>query len=54
VLDASIGAGIRVRAGAACLDATIAGLLAERGDIEAAFLAQCERDDAAAPAEATP
>jgi hypothetical protein len=53
-LDASLGAGIRVRAGAACLDATVAGLLAERGEIEAAFLAQYERDEAAAPAEAAP
>jgi hypothetical protein len=37
--DPSAGAGVRIRAGGACLSATIPGLLARRADIEAAFLA---------------
>lgn len=39
-LDAGISAGIRIRAANACLDATIAGLLSNRADVEAAFLAE--------------
>ena len=39
-IDAEIPAGIRIRAGNACLDATIAGLLNDRAEIEALFLAE--------------
>ena len=33
-------AGLKIRAGSVCVDATVAGLLAERDTIEAAFLAE--------------
>jgi hypothetical protein len=38
--DPTVRAGIRVRTAGACLDATVTGLLASRGQIEAEFLAQ--------------
>jgi hypothetical protein len=38
--DDRIRAGIRIRAGGACLDATTAGLLASRAQVESDFLAQ--------------
>jgi len=38
--DDGIRAGIRIRAGGACLDATIAGLLASRAQVESDFLAE--------------
>ena len=40
VCDNAIRAGIRIRIEGACLDATIAGLLASRAQIESEFLAQ--------------
>lgn len=40
VCDPPIGAGIRIRTPGACLDATAAGLLASRTQIESEFLAQ--------------
>ena len=39
-LDAQLRAGLRVQAPGACLDATVAGLLARRAEIEAAFLSE--------------
>jgi hypothetical protein len=39
-LDAQLRAGLRVRSPGACLDATVAGLLARREEIEAAFLSE--------------
>jgi hypothetical protein len=39
-IDDSICAGIRIRVGGACLDATSAGLLASREQVESDFLAQ--------------
>jgi len=39
-LDARLRAGLRVRAPGACLDATIAGLLARRAEVEAEFLSE--------------
>ncbi|HUN27292.1 MAG TPA: hypothetical protein VMU67_13385 [Steroidobacteraceae bacterium] len=42
VCDPTIPAGLRVRSDGVCLDATIAGLLAARGEIEGAFLAEYE------------
>jgi len=44
VQDGVIRGGLRIRAESACLDATAAGLLARRAEIEAAFLAECARD----------
>jgi hypothetical protein len=41
VHDPRTGAGVRIRAGGACVSATIPGLLARRADVEAAFLAAC-------------
>ncbi len=41
--DADIVAGLRVRFGSACLDATLAGLMASRHAVEAALLAAFER-----------
>jgi len=38
--DPGLGAGLRIRAEGVCLDATIAGLLAQRERIEAMFLAE--------------
>ncbi len=38
--DPSVRAGIRIRTAGACLDATAAGLLASRAEIESEFLAQ--------------
>ena len=52
-IDAGIGAGLRIRAGAACLDATVAGLLAQRTDVEAAFLAHYGAHDPAPVTHAT-
>lgn len=43
VADAGIVAGLRIRAGSACLDATAAGLLAARHDVEALLLAAWEQ-----------
>ena len=40
VCDPTVRAGIRIRAAGACLDATVAGLLASRAEIESEFLAQ--------------
>ncbi len=40
VCDPAIRAGIRIRTDGACLDATVAGLLASRAQIESEFLAQ--------------
>jgi len=40
--------GLRIRSPGACLDATIEGLLAERADVEAAFLSEYETRGAAA------
>ncbi len=37
-----LGAGLRLRAGAACVDATVAGLLAARDQVEAALLVDIE------------
>jgi vacuolar-type H+-ATPase subunit E/Vma4 len=43
--DASIAAGLRIRAGSACLDGTDRGLLASREDVEALLLACWEEQD---------
>lgn len=51
-LEPQIRAGLRVRTSGACLDATVEGLLADREDIEALFLA--EYLAAAAPAAPQP
>ncbi len=48
VCDPGIRAGIRIRTPGACLDATVAGLLASRAQIESEFLArylECARTD---------
>ena len=45
-VDASITAGLRIRAGSACLDGTDRGLLAAREDVEALLLACWEKLDA--------
>jgi hypothetical protein len=42
-LDAQLTAGLRVQAPGACLDATVAGLLARREEVEAAFLVEYHR-----------
>jgi vacuolar-type H+-ATPase subunit E/Vma4 len=39
----NLGAGLRLRAGGACLDATVPGLLASRGRVAADLLAEFER-----------
>jgi hypothetical protein len=39
----SLGAGLRVRSGRACVDATVAGLLASRERVESELLAELER-----------
>jgi hypothetical protein len=39
-LDTQLTAGLRVQAPGACLDATVAGLLARREEVEAAFLSE--------------
>jgi hypothetical protein len=39
-LQTAIPAGLRIRAGSVCVDATVAGLLAQRDTIEAVFLAE--------------
>jgi len=39
-LHAAMPAGLKIRAGSVCVDATVAGLLAQRDAIEAAFLAE--------------
>jgi hypothetical protein len=49
-----LGAGLRIRAGDACLDATVAGLLAARERIAAELLAELERQGAARGAERQP
>ena len=48
-----LGAGLRVRAGDACIDATVAGLLAARERIASELLAEFERQAAARRAERT-
>jgi vacuolar-type H+-ATPase subunit E/Vma4 len=50
----SLGAGLRIRAGDACIDATVAGLLAARERIASELLAEFERQAAARRAERTP
>ncbi|HXZ59432.1 MAG TPA: hypothetical protein VEG26_04565 [Steroidobacteraceae bacterium] len=40
VAEPSLRAGLRIRTPGACLDATVEGLLAERAEIEAAFLSE--------------
>jgi exonuclease VII large subunit len=50
----ALGAGLRIRAGDACLDATVAGLLAARERIAAELLAEFERQGAAHGAERQP
>jgi hypothetical protein len=49
-----LGAGLRIRAGDACVDATVAGLLAARERIASELLAEFERQAAARRAERTP
>jgi hypothetical protein len=44
-VDAGITAGLRIRAGSACLDGTDRGLLASREDVEALLLACWEEQD---------
>jgi len=39
-LQAAMSAGLKIRAGSVCVDATVPGLLAQRDAIEAAFLAE--------------
>ncbi len=48
---AGLGAGLRIRAGDACLDATLAGLLAARERITSELLAEFERQVEARPLE---
>ena len=43
-----LGAGLRIRAGLAVVDATVAGLLASRERVEAELLAECEQQAEAA------
>lgn len=40
---AGLGAGLRIRGGGACVDATVAGLLASREQVEAELLAEFDR-----------
>lgn len=54
VAVAGLGAGLRIRAGHACIDATVAGLLAPRDRLAAELLAEYTRHAGAAPAEGTP
>jgi hypothetical protein len=54
VTTGSLGAGLRIRAGDACIDATVAGLLAARERIASELLAEFERQAAARRAERTP
>jgi hypothetical protein len=49
-----LGAGLRVRAGDACIDATVAGLLAARERIASELLAEFERQAAERRAERAP
>jgi vacuolar-type H+-ATPase subunit E/Vma4 len=42
--DAGMATGLRIRTEGVCLDATVAGLLAQRAQIEGAFLQECQRD----------
>jgi hypothetical protein len=49
-----LGAGLRIRAGDACIDATVAGLLAARERIASELLAEFERQAAARREERTP
>jgi len=49
-----LGAGLRIRAGDACLDATIAGLLVARERIAAELLAEFDAQGAARRAEQQP
>ncbi len=51
---AGLGAGLRIRAGDACIDATVAGLLAARERIASELLAEFERQAATRSAERTP
>ena len=51
--SAGLGAGLRIRAGDACIDATVAGLLAARERIASGLLAEFERQAAARRAERT-
>ena len=39
----ALGAGLRIRVGRACMDATVAGLLSSRERVEAELLAELER-----------
>lgn len=48
VQDPALGPGVRIRAGGACISATVPGLLARRADIEADFLAAYLAPDAGA------
>ncbi len=48
-LDSQLRAGLRVRSPGACLDATAAGLLAAREEVEAAFLSEYRALDTARP-----
>ena len=49
-----LGAGLRIRAGDACIDATVAGLLAARERIASELLAEFERAVAARRSEQVP
>jgi hypothetical protein len=49
-----LGAGLRIRAGDACIDATVAGLLAARERIASELLAEFEQQAAARRVEPTP
>jgi F0F1-type ATP synthase delta subunit len=49
-----LGAGLRIRAGDACIDATVAGLLAARERIASELLAEFERQAAGRRAERAP
>jgi hypothetical protein len=51
---AGLGAGLRIRAGDACIDATVAGLLAARERIASELLAEFEQQAAARRVERTP
>lgn len=51
---AGLGAGLRIRAGDACVDATLAGLLAPRERITSELLAEFDRLVASQPAEPAP
>lgn len=50
----ALGAGLRIRSGGACVDATAAGLLASRERVESELLAEFDQALAAARVEASP